>query len=207
MHIRSSRKAGKSWASALIVTAVLLGAGAGAAQQQLAGASAQDQSSVDSAQATQPAVWVSKKVNFHYRGFTTTYSCDGLREKVGKILLRLGARDVDVRGYGCTRLVGPDPLAGVAITMQVLQPAGSQREGEVPAQWQRVDVLRKRDPVIQAADCELVLEIKQQLLPLFSTRNVDYQATCQPRNLLIGATRLSADVLVPSQRVAGAALH
>ena len=56
------------------------------------------------------AVWVPKELHFDYRGFTTQYSCDGLRERMRNVLLELGAHpDLQVRGYGCTQLVGPDP--------------------------------------------------------------------------------------------------
>jgi hypothetical protein len=152
------------------------------------------------------AAWVPKELNFVYRGFTTTYSCDGLQDKMRKVLLKLGARpDLRVRGYGCTRLVGPDPFAGVRIQMNVLQPAGKQGGPAVPVHWQRVDLLTdydNRDPVDAAADCELIGEIKQKILPLFATRNVDYSSTCEWRHLLVGGTRLKAEVLVADQGAA-----
>jgi hypothetical protein len=152
------------------------------------------------------AAWVPKELNFVYRGFTTTYSCDGLQERMRDVLLKLGARpDLRVRGYGCTRLVGPDPFAGVSIKMNVLQPAGKQGGPAVPVHWQRVDLLTglyEHDPVDAAADCELIGEIKQKILPLFATRNVDYSATCEWGHLLVGATRLKAEVLVADQGAA-----
>src|SRR5579884_669143 len=40
----------------------------------------------------QAAKWVKKKINFTYQGFTTHYSCQGLRDKVRDVLLQLGAR-------------------------------------------------------------------------------------------------------------------
>jgi hypothetical protein len=63
-----------------------------------------------------------------------------------------------------------------------------------------VDLLEGRELLEAAADCELIEEIAQKVLPLFTVRNVDYSATCQARNLLPGATRLKADVLVADQR-------
>jgi hypothetical protein len=154
------------------------------------------------------AVWASRELNFAYQGFTTQYSCDGLQERMRDVLLKLGARpDLRVRGYGCTRLAGPDPLAGVSIEMHVLQPAGKRGGPAVPVHWQRVDLLTglyELDPVDAAADCELIGQIKQQILPLFATRNVEYSATCEQHHLLVGATRLKAEVLVADQGAAGA---
>ena len=144
------------------------------------------------------AVWVPMQLDFLYRHATTEYSCDGLAARMKSLLLKLGARsDLDVRGYGCTQLSGPDPLAGVKIRMQVLEPAGA-RPG-LGAHWQRVDLLANREVLEAAADCELIDEVAHKILPLFTVRNVDYYATCQARNLVPGSTRLKADVLVADQ--------
>ena len=152
------------------------------------------------------AVWAPKELNFAYQGFTTKYSCDGLQERMRDVLLKLGARpDLRVRGYGCTLIQGPDPFAGVSIKMNVLQPAGKQGGPAVPVHWQRVDLLTglyEHDPVGAAADCELIGQIKQKILPLFATRNVDYRSTCEAHHLVPGGTRLKAEVLVADERTA-----
>jgi hypothetical protein len=141
------------------------------------------------------AVWVPMQLNFVYRHSTTEYSCSGLTHRMKSLLLKLGARsDLDVRGYGCIKLSGPDPLAGVKIRMNVLEAAGP-RPG-LGAHWKRVDLLADRDVLEAAADCELIGQVAQEILPLFTVRNVDYNATCQARSPLPGSTRLKADVLV-----------
>jgi hypothetical protein len=145
------------------------------------------------------AVWVPMQLNFVYRHSTTQYSCSGLEARMKNLLLKLGARpDLDVRGYGCTRLSGPDPLAGVKVRMNVLEVAGP-RPG-VGAHWKRVDLLGDRDLMEAAADCELIEQVAEKILPLFTVRNVDYNATCQARSPLPGSTRLQADVLTADQR-------
>ncbi len=166
---------------------------------------ANPQSEPSAGSGRESAVWAPKELNFVYQGFTTRYSCDGLQDKMKKVLLKLGADDIQVRGFGCARLEGPDPFAGVRIKMHVLQPAGKQGGQAVPAHWKIVDLLADpddRDPVDAAADCELIGEIKQKVLPLFTTRNVDYSATCVPHQLLVGATRLKAEALVADQSAA-----
>ena len=141
------------------------------------------------------AVWVPMELTFPYRQFTTQYSCSGLEQRVKKLLIELGARaDLEVHGYGCTKLTGPDPLAGVKIRMNVLEPAGA-RPG-LAAHWTRVDLLGDRETFEAAADCELIEQAAQKILPLFTVRNVDYHATCQPQSLSAEAVRLKADVLV-----------
>ena len=59
-----------------------------------------------------------------------------------------------------------------------------------------------RDPVDAAGDCELIGQIKQKVLPLFATRSVDYSSTCERHHLLVGATRLKAEVLVADESAA-----
>jgi hypothetical protein len=171
-----------------------------------ASAWANPQSEPSAGSGRESAVWTPKELNFLYQGFTTTYSCDGLQEKMKRVLITLGARpDIQVRGFGCMRLVGPDPVAGVRIKMNVLQPAGQQGGQPVPARWKMVDLLTdydNRDPVDAAADCELIGQIKEKILPLFATRNVDYSSTCEWRHLLVGGTRLKAEVLVADQGAA-----
>jgi len=167
---------------------------------------ANPQSEPSAGSGRESAVWAPKELNFAYQGFTTKYSCDGLQERMRDVLLKLGARpDLRVLGYGCTRLVGPDPLAGVSIKMNVLQPAGKQGGPAVPVHWQRVDLLtglNELDPVDAAADCELIGQIKQKVLPLFATRNVDYRAACEAHQLVPGGTRLKAEVLVADEPAA-----
>jgi hypothetical protein len=148
------------------------------------------------------AVWTPRELSFVYQGFTTTYSCDGLRDKVRSVLLKLGAReDLQVSESPCVSLGRPDPFPGVRIKMNVLQPgadtaatAGTQ---SVPAHWKTVDLTPEHDAVSAAGDCELVEQVKQSLLPLFATRNVEYSSNCVPHQM--GATRLRAEVLVPDQ--------
>lgn len=148
------------------------------------------------------AVWsTTKEITFAYTGFTTKYSCDGLQAKMRSVLLELGSRpDLQVRSYGCTRLTGPDPFAGVSIKMNVLQRADKPGGQAVPAHWKRVDLLANRDPLDAAADCELIDQIREKVLPLFATRNVDYSAACAAHKPLVGGTRLKAEVLVPNER-------
>jgi len=161
------------------------------------------------------AVWTPKELHFVYMGFTSKFSCDGLADRMRQVLLLLGARsDLKVTPSGCTSPYGrPDPFPGVTIKMNVLTPAeaqgttgGSTNAAPVPAHWKLIDVnaALSRDPLWQAGQCELLEQIKQSILPSFTTRNVHYQSTCVPKELTIGGTQLRAEVLVADEK-AGAA--
>lgn len=151
------------------------------------------------------AVWVPKELNFRYVGFTTKYSCDGLRDRMRNILLKLGARDdLKVTGYGCIAVNTPETTPGVRIAMHVLQPAGATAGQTVAAHWKTVDLLADRNLVDAGLDCELVAQLDRDVLPLFATRHVDYSAACSVNTPLVGGTKLKADVLVADAASAAA---
>ncbi len=154
----------------------------------------------------QPAKWVQRKIYFTYMGFTTHYSCDGLRDKVRLILLELGARkqDLAVNEAGCTSpRGGPEPFPAVRATFYALEPvAGDQAESSgaetVAAHWQTVSVRLSPSSLGQAAQCELLAQVKERILPLFDARNVRFQSNCVPYQLEMPGAVLQMDVLMPA---------
>jgi len=170
--------------------------------------------SAAAAGAPEGAQWVTKKVFFVYAGIQTQYGCDGFRDQMRKVLLQLGARksDLDVRETGCgPGLNQATHSTGVSGTMSVLEPvqlaqgdsanrgagavAASAGPGVVAAHWQAVQV--RLDPPGRDVNgqCELLQQIKSHILPLFATRNVQYDPVCSPRALLVGPTSLRLEVL------------
>lgn len=148
------------------------------------------------------AVWAEKQLHFTYLGFTSKYSCDGLRDRLRSVLLDLGARsDLKITATGCTEGYGRvSPFPGVSATLNVLQPLGDKAPPEgtqaVSAHWKRVDLTWHGDPLYAAGECELTEQIKELILPLFTVRDVDYNSTCVPNQLHVGGTRLKTDVLI-----------
>ncbi len=153
---------------------------------------------------TVAAVWVPKKTQFIYQGFTTRYTCSGLRDEVSHLLRKLGAQDLHVREVPCSTPSGvPSPFPGVTVTMRVLVPASSPQASQhksagapVQAHWQEVVLMPSNAGFDSQGNCELIEEFKESFLPLFSTRNVKYESTCVPYQLTMG-THLSAEVLMP----------
>ena len=153
----------------------------------------------------QLAVWTDKELTFVYQGFTTRYSCDGLRDKVRGVLLDLGAqkKGLKVMELGCTAFTGrPDPFPGVRVKMKVLQPTGAVDPKQtdqipVPAHWQPLD-LKLRDSSFSndSGECELVEQIRHAIVPEFATRNVDLKATCIPHQVSAARPSLKMEVLV-----------
>jgi len=152
------------------------------------------------------AVWTPKEVQFTYMGFTTFYSCDGLRDDVRQMLLQLGARKDDLQVYELPCSGAPDrpnPFPGVKIKMSVLTPAPSTDSDVskmVQAQWKTVKLPYRESGINAAGQCELLEQFKKAVLPLFTARNVDLVATCVPHQLSPLGTKLQADVLVTNQK-------
>jgi hypothetical protein len=168
-------------------------------------AGAGPQAFADATSGNEAGVWVQKEVNFQYVGFTTKYTCDGLRDKMRRILLWLGARDdLKLTGYGCMGVNSPETTPGVRIVMHVLQPASATAGQTVEAHWKTVDLFAAHDLLDAARDCELIAQLNRQVLPLFAARDVDYSATCSVHTPLVGGTRLKANVLVANSSTATA---
>jgi hypothetical protein len=159
---------------------------------------------VVAAETDQPAVWTPKELQFTYQGFTTRYTCDGLRDKVRSMLLDLGARKDDLKVYerACAGDPSrPNPFPGVAIKMNVLQPAPPGATTQtVPAHWERVDLPQREFGTDAAGECELLEQVKQKILPLFTTRNAELHANCVPHQLQATGARLRAEVLKTDQK-------
>ena len=176
------------------VVACVLGSSAWAAEGVAEGMSGEPQL----------AVWTDKELTFVYQGFTTRYSCDGLRDKVRGVLLDLGAekKGLKVMELGCSSPSGrPDPFPGVRVKMRVLQPAGSvdpKQTDEIPvaAHWKPLDLKLRDSFSNDSGECELVEQIRHSIVPLFATRNVDLQTSCIPHQASATRPSLKMEVLV-----------
>jgi hypothetical protein len=180
------------------VVACVLGSSAWAAEGAAEGVVASE---------PQSAVWTDKELTFVYQGFTTRYSCDGLRDKVRGVLLDLGAqkKGLKVVQLGCSSPSGrPDPFPGVRVKMRVLQPAGAAaatdgkqaEQTPVAAHWKPLDLKLRDSFSTDSGECELVEQIRHSIVPLFATRNVDLKTSCIPHQASATRPSLKMEVLV-----------
>src|SRR6202166_3213560 len=74
-----------------------------------------------------PGIWQKHEYSFQFMGFTTTYSCDGLADKLKTLLIASGARpDATARAGACASGFGrPDKFSRADLTFYTLAPAGS----------------------------------------------------------------------------------
>jgi hypothetical protein len=146
------------------------------------------------------AVWTDKELSYTYLGFTTRYSCDGLRDKIRGVLLDLGAdkKTLKVLQLGCSSPTGrPDPFPGVRVRMKVVQAAGPNDTPTAQAHWKPIDLKLRDSFTTDSGECELMEQIRDKILPLFATRNVDYKADCIPHQASATRPSLKLEVLWP----------
>jgi hypothetical protein len=138
----------------------------------------------------QAAVWQKRNYSFAFLGFTTTYSCDGLADKLKLLLLASGARaDVKASAGACANGFGrPDKFARADLTFYALVPADHAdpaladpaANGALDGVWHQVTLARRQPRELGTGDCELVEQFKSNVLPLLTTRNIEEHTTCIP---------------------------
>jgi hypothetical protein len=152
----------------------------------LCGAAAWNVAYADDASASgDPGIWQKHVFTFQFMGFTTTYSCDGLADKVKVLLIAAGARaDSKSQPGVCSRGWGrPDKFAQANLTFYTLAPVGADSSSDgtpVSGTWRPVNFAVRSPRQLGVGDCELVEQFHSRLLPMFATRNVDSHTTCVP---------------------------
>lgn len=129
--------------------------------------------------------WQNHRYSFQYLGFTSTYSCDGLADKLKKLLLAAGARaDAKSQPGACAAGFGqPDKFARADLNFYTLAPADAGAAHTVTGVWRPVSLAYHSPWDLQLGDCELVEQFRTQVLPMFTTRNVIDRTTCIPHQL------------------------
>lgn len=152
-----------------------------------------------------PGTWQNHKTELAYMGFTTTYSCDGLRSKLQLLLRQLGARaDAKISTFGCDRGFGtPSRFASATLEFATLQPAsdaaadnGADAAGTAGT-WRQVELAPHRPFGLEDGDCELIEQFRDKVLPLFTTRAPQLRTQCVPHQDTGGDFSLQLQVFAP----------
>ena len=136
------------------------------------------------AAATDPGIWQKHEYSFAFMGFTSTYSCDGLADKLRVLLLAAGARkDAKAQPGACASGFGrPDKFARAQLTFYTLAAdTGGTADGQHAAgSWRPVAFADRSPRELRIGDCELIEQFQHNVLPMFATRNIDSHTTCIP---------------------------
>jgi hypothetical protein len=142
-------------------------------------------STADEPSAREPGIWQKHEYSFVFMGFTSTYSCDGLADKIKVLLIAAGARR-DAKSWpgACARGFGePDKFARASLTFYTLAPSGTDTSpGSKPVDgiWRPVTFSDRSPRELGTGDCELVEQFRNNVLPMFTTRDVENRTTCIP---------------------------
>lgn len=134
-------------------------------------------------QVGQPAVWTPHDVIVSFDHLPKIYSCDDLWYKFRDVLRAIGARpDMRILAYQC----GPKH-GQLAYSPQVhLHFSIPQAVGHAQARWADVNVERRtvrlgpgHPASITAADCELLRQMKDDLLSVLPDRVLQFNLACE----------------------------
>ena len=132
----------------------------------------------------EPGTWQKHQYSFAFMGFTSTYSCDGLADKIKLLLIAAGARpDAKSQPGACAAGFGrPDKFARADLTFYTLAPRDSDTQGstQVDGAWKPVSFSDRSPRELQIGDCELIEQFRHNVLPMFTTRNIEDRTTCVP---------------------------
>jgi hypothetical protein len=152
------------------------------------------QAGATSVEAPVAAVWHPQVVRFEYRAGGTLYTCRSLQRKVQRILLRLGAREqarfirfycgdlsrivtaeialvlpMEATEENLRRLTDFDSKDVLIARLQGLRLPAAADLPLFPAAWKTVSLAGMR---FARGDCELLQQLRQQVLPQLSVRIV-----------------------------------
>ncbi len=167
------------------------------------------------------AVWKVQSLSFAYSGYATVYSCDALLDRVREILQSLGARDtLRIRSWGCTDMVNhgrmeitlESPVEATPENIEALTTYDDKQQlvarvrnepllraedvQRFPATWKTVSMSRDRKLKLGPSDCELVEQLRRDVLPRMSIRVEHDRLRCSVAFGNIGQPQLRVAALV-----------
>jgi len=168
------------------------------------------------------AVWQVQEIYLSYLGFTSKYSCDGMRDRVEGWMKQLGVHDSVVRVAGCDRATGPANLPSVSIVMATPVAATPQALAANAQDKKRSELLtklqRKGKPALvdgtfdatrktvvlysketmspgSAGDCELLENLRDQVIKKIDAHVLNDNLRCTPHQGTVGNPQLEVDLL------------
>lgn len=146
------------------------------------------------------AAWKRHEVDLLYMGFTTRYSCGGLKSKVKLLLRHMGARpDIKIHERGCEfgyQHTADFPRLKIVFYAPELPEPDARDVGEaVLGVWKPLVIKRNSPRGLEMGDCELVEIFRDRVVPKFLTRKVEGDVNCIPHQLVGNRIDLRFEVL------------
>jgi hypothetical protein len=141
------------------------------------------------------AVWKVQSFNFVFGGYTTSYSCNSLGRRVHSVLTSIGVLDslrvymvdcTDLAGGARMRITLASPVEATPENVRALTTHDTRdvlvaklRNEQLdtaadlerfPATWTQVSLNRTVRPRLEAGDCELIRQLRRDVLPRLSVQ-------------------------------------
>lgn len=149
------------------------------------------------------AVWKSQEIRFSYQRTEREFSCDGMMNKLRRVINALGkpGAEVSVEPFNCGRpeeqpVITVKMTTAMEATPEVLATAG----GETPfaAVWKPVNLSRGRLG-LEEGDCGLIHHVRMLVLPQIDARIVVDGPDCLNASAAGGQPKLRIEVLAPAK--------
>lgn len=130
--------------------------------------------------------WQPHRYLFQYLAYNTTYSCEGLADKLRLLLNTIGARDVQANPVCLGHPGVPQRVPEANLRFQSLQPPGASAVNEsaagagaiAPGVWRHVTWSPNNPQTLGHGDCSLVQQVLRTVLPMFAIRNLHTKFDC-----------------------------
>ena len=160
----------------------------------------------DGLPAEEPAAWTQHVVDLPYMGFTTRYTCGGLKSKVKLLLKHMGVRDdVKILERGCEfgyQKVADFPRLKITFYAPTIPEEGEKNPGEpVLGVWKPITIKRNSPKGLEMGDCELVEIFRDRVIPKFVTRDMQGDVNCIPHQLVGNRIDLRFELLTGVESV------
>ncbi len=146
------------------------------------------------------AAWKRYEIDLVYMGFTTRYTCGGLKSKVKLLLNYVGVRpDMKIMERGCEygyQKVADMPHLKLVFYAAAIPEDGSRDAGEpVLGLWKSVSIKRNQPRGLDWGDCEMVEQFRDRVLSKLTMRNVAGDVNCIPHQLVGNRIDLRFEIL------------
>jgi hypothetical protein len=151
--------------------------------------------------AGQPAAWRHHDLIVSLRNLPKRYSCDDLWYKFRDILLAMGARrDTKILVYQCGERAGKlarSPKVHLQFSTPELLADSQARRADIKAASQTVRLAPGHPASLQESDCELMRQIKDELLPEITKRTVSFNLACPAQASSRSAFHITVQTAIP----------
>lgn len=147
------------------------------------------------------AQWQPRELNFHYMGLSTYYSCTAIEDRLEQLLRDLGAKpDVRVSATGCFTPSDVSKMisARIRLSMPVAADGAAPTKdvAAFPAQHKVVTLRTHPDNQFGSGDCELLEQVRNQLVPALKLQIVKDDLHCIPGQATVGNQTVQVATLV-----------